>query len=196
MAEKKVEKVELEQEQQAENAENMEDLKMEDLKDEETVETPSADDLLAQIQAKEKENEELFNRLQRLQADFDNFKKRSRKELEDMARYGAERLILSILPSMDNFSLALAAAEKGGDAAKFMSGMDMIYRQLMEALEKEGLKTIETLGQPFDPEKHEAVMQVEAENQEQDNQIVEELKVGYTLYEKVIRPSVVKVAKY
>ena len=112
------------------------------------------------------------------------------------AKYGAEQVILGLLPVLDNFSRALNAVPKGSEAEKFMSGMDMIYRQCLDVLEAEGLKAIEALNQPFDPEKHDAVMSVEAESVEEDNLITEELQVGYTLHGKVIRPSMVKVAKY
>lgn len=149
-----------------------------------------------ELDVKTREYEELVNRYQRLLADFENYKRRSRKELEDMAKYGAERLILGLLPVLDNFSRALAAAPQEGEAGKFMSGIDMIYRQCLTVLQNEGLKAIEAVGQPFDPEKHHAVMQAETQNPEEDNLVTEELQVGYTLNDKVIRPSMVKVAKY
>lgn len=148
------------------------------------------------LEAKTQEYDALVNRYQRLQADFDNYKKRSRKELEDMAKYGAEKLVLGLLPVLDNFSRALEAAPQEGEVGKYMSGMDMIYRQWLDVLKSEGLMEIEAVGQPFDPEKHHAVMQVEAESAEEDNIVKEELQVGYTLNGKVIRPSMVKVAKY
>ncbi|MGI6332310.1 MAG: nucleotide exchange factor GrpE [Zhaonellaceae bacterium] len=148
------------------------------------------------LEAKTQEYDVLVNRYQRLQADFDNYKKRSRKELEDMAKYGAEKLVLGLLPVLDNFSRALEAAPQEGEVGKYMSGMDMIYRQWLDVLKSEGLMEIEAVGQPFDPEKHHAVMQVEAESAEEDNIVKEELQVGYTLNGKVIRPSMVKVAKY
>lgn len=150
----------------------------------------------ALLEAKIQEYEVLFNRYQRLQADFENYKRRSRKELEDMAKFGAERLVMGLLPVLDNFSRAIEAAPQDGEVGKFMSGMDMIYRQCLEVLKNEGVKTIEAVGQPFDPEKHHAVMQVEAQNAEEDNLVKEELQVGYTLNDKVIRPSMVKVAKW
>ena len=96
----------------------------------------------------------------------------------------------------DNFSRDLEAAPQEGEVGKYMSGMDMIYRQWLDVLKSEGLMEIEAVGQPFDPEKHHAVMQVEAESAEEDNIVKEELQVGYTLNGKVIRPSMVKVAKY
>lgn len=157
---------------------------------------PELEELKAKLAAKEKEAEELFSRLQRLQADFDNFRRRTRKELENMARYGSEKVMAGLLQVIDNFEYALKSSKKEGEASAFMTGMEMIYRQLKEVLEKEGLKAIEALGQPFNPEIHEAVAQVEAESAEQDNIIVEELQVGYTLYDKLLRPSRVKVAKY
>lgn len=148
------------------------------------------------LEVKTREYDVLVNRYKRLQADFDNYKKRSRKELEDMTIYGAEKLVLGLLPALDNFSRALEVAPYEGEVGKYMSGMNMIYRQCLDVLKKEGLKEIEAVGQPFDPEKHHAIMQVEAESAEEDNLIKEELQVGYTLNGKVIRPSMVKVAKY
>lgn len=167
-----------------------------DEKDTVHKEEKSAKELVELLNSTMQEHEELVSRYQRLQADFENYKRRSRKELENMAKFGIERLVLGLLPVLDNFIRALEAAPKEGEVGKFMSGMDMIYRQSLEVLENEGVKIIEAVGQPFDPEKHHAVMQVEAENAEEDNLIKEELQIGYTLNDKVIRPSMVKVAKY
>jgi len=136
----------------------------------------------------------LTNRLARLQADFDNYRKRTRKEMEDLIRFGSERVITNLLPVVDNFERALQAAGNNPDLSAFVTGVEMIYRQLMDILTKEGVAVIPTANQPFDPEKHHAVAQVETSEME-DNMIVEELQKGYTLHGKVIRPSMVRVAK-
>jgi len=147
-----------------------------------------------QLETKKGELEELKNRLLRLQSDFENFRRRSRKEMEEMIRYGGERVINGLLPVMDNFERALAAARDNPEVTQFAIGMEMIYRQFKETLEKEGLQEIPALLEPFNPEKHEAVMQVVTDEYE-DNTIVEEVKKGYALHDKVLRPSMVKVAK-
>lgn len=138
--------------------------------------------------------EELSGRLVRLQADFDNYRRRSRKELEVMARFGSEQVILACLPIMDNFKRALTASEGKPELTQFATGMEMIYRQLEEALEKEGLAEIPATNELFDPERHHAVAQVETDEYE-DNMIVDELQKGYTLHGKVLRHSAVRVAK-
>lgn len=153
--------------------------------------SPDWESLLAQQQ---QINEELTNRLSRLQADFDNFRRRTRKEAEEITRFGSEQVILSLLPVLDNFERALAAAEGKPELTQFAAGMEMIFRQLQEALEKSGLAVIPTAGEPFDPEKHHAVAQVETDEFEED-MIVDEIQKGYTLHEKVLRPSMVRVAK-
>jgi molecular chaperone GrpE len=147
-----------------------------------------------QLERKKAELEELKNRLLRLQSDFENYRRRVKKEIEETIRYGGERVISNLLPVMDNFERALAAVPDNPEASQFAVGMEMIYRQLKEVLEKEGLQEIPALLEPFNPEKHEAVMQVITDEYD-DNIIVEEFKKGYTLYDKVLRPSAVKVAK-
>jgi molecular chaperone GrpE len=156
-----------------------------------TEETPDWEYLLEQ---QRQINEELTNRLARLQADFDNYRRRTRKEIEEITRFGSEQVILSLLPVLDNFERALAAAEGKSELTQFAAGMEMIYRQLLETLEKAGLAIIPTANEAFDPEKHHAVAQVETDEYE-ENMIVDELQKGYTLYEKVLRPSMVRVAK-
>lgn len=142
----------------------------------------------------QKENEELNQRLLRVAADFDNFRKRTRLEKEELAKYANSNLISELLPVLDNFQLALDIKEPSEEVKKFMTGMEMIQRQLLQVLEQAGLEAINAVGQTFDPQKHEAVMQVEDE-EAPDNSVLEELRRGYMFKEKVIRPSMVKVAK-
>lgn len=138
------------------------------------------------------EAENNYNRALRLQADYENLRRRTRQEREELLKYGSEQLIKNLLPVMDNFNRALAAAGDGGE--KFISGIEMIQRQFYDVLSSEGLAPIPAQGEQFDPNIHDAVMQVEDTN-EPENTIVEELLKGYYLKGKVIRPSMVKVAK-
>lgn len=139
-----------------------------------------------------REAEELQQRLLRLQADYDNFRRRTRLEKEAFAKYASQQLMEKLLPVLDNFERALAAGESAADVASFVKGVDMIFRQLTDVLAQEGLEPIQAAGEPFDPELHQAVMRVESE-EHGDNVVVEELQKGYKLKDKVIRPSMVKV---
>jgi molecular chaperone GrpE len=136
--------------------------------------------------------QDLQNRLLRAQADFDNFRRRTRMEKEEFAKYASQNLIEQLLPVVDNFERAIAAAKDAQDAASLQKGVEMIYRQLLQILEQEGVQPIEAVGQPFNPEFHQAVMRVESEDQE-EGIVVEELQKGYRFKGKVIRPSMVKV---
>ena len=149
------------------------------------------EDLMEQVENLKKEKEELFARLQRLQADFDNYRKRSVAEQDRCIQYTLAEVFKSLIPVIDNFERALESKEKGEG---FAEGVQMIFKQLKEILEKEGLELIEAEGKPFDPYVHEAVMHVDSEGHE-ENVVVEEFQKGYKFKEKLIRPSMVKVAK-
>lgn len=139
-----------------------------------------------------RELEETQQRLLRLQADYDNFRRRTRLEKEEFAKYASLNVVEKLLPVLDNFERALAAGQNAQDLDSFVKGVDMIFRQLTDVLAQEGLEPIQAVGEPFNPEFHQAVMQVESEEHD-DNIVVEELQKGYMLKEKVIRPSMVKV---
>lgn len=136
--------------------------------------------------------EEYFERLARLQADYENFRRRTRQEKEEFYKYASEKLISALLPVLDNFERALAAEGSSIDSLK--SGVQMIFRQLQEALAEEGVKPVPAVGEQFDPQKHEAALRDES-GEHPDNTILEELRRGYYLKDKVIRPAMVKVAK-
>ena len=136
--------------------------------------------------------EDYYGQLQRLQADFDNFRKRTQKEKLDLIKYASERLVVELLPVLDNFDRAVSAAKDNPDFASFSQGVEMILRQMQTALSKEGLKAMDAVGQPFDPNLHEAVLRVDSE-EHPENTVVEELQKGYYLKEKVLRPCMVKV---
>ncbi|MBC7105059.1 MAG: nucleotide exchange factor GrpE, partial [Firmicutes bacterium] len=128
--------------------------------------------------------EELWHRLVRLQADFENFRRRTRAEREELLRYGAESLVRALLPVLDDFERALASG--GGEG--FVAGVEMIYRQLMDVLAREGLRPVESVGRPFDPTYHEGVEQ-EVTTAYPDNTVTHELRRGYFLHDRVIRPA-------
>jgi molecular chaperone GrpE len=140
----------------------------------------------------EKKLEDAENRYLRLQADFDNFRRRTRLESEASEKYRAQKLILDILPSIDNFERALKLETADSQSNPLLQGMEMVYRSLFEALTKEGLEAIDAVGKEFDPHLHQAVMQGEDENFGA-NVVIEEFQKGYMLKDRVIRPSMVKV---
>ncbi|MBR1553645.1 MAG: nucleotide exchange factor GrpE [Schwartzia sp.] len=138
----------------------------------------------------EAELAEKENRYLRLQADFENFRRRTRQEKEELAAVVTQNLLKDLLPFLDNFERALAA--EATDAESLKTGVGMVYKQLVETLKKEGLETIETKDKPFDPNFHQAVMRVE-DAEKEDGTIVAELQKGYMVKGRVIRPSMVQV---
>lgn len=145
---------------------------------------------LAKAKAKAEEH---YEQMLRLQADFDNYRKRTQKEKTEIINFASERIVGDLLPILDNFERAASAAKTNPDIVAFSQGVDMIFRQLQTALSKEGLKAMEAVGQPFDPNLHEAVLRVDSD-EHPENTVVEELQKGYFLKEKVLRPCMVKVS--
>lgn len=156
---------------------------------EDEVEQREDDSELAKLQ---KENEELYHKFLRIQAEYDNFRKRTQREKAADLKYKSQALVTELLPVVDNFERALQAKPTDDSSKNFVEGIEMVYRQLTTALEKEGVEVIETVGEVFDPNIHQAVMQVEDDNFE-SNTVVEELQKGYQLKDRVIRPAMVKV---
>lgn len=146
----------------------------------------------AKIAELEGKLEEAENRIYRLQADFENSRRRARLDLEASEKYRAQSLISDLLPALDNFERALQMEAENEQAKSILQGMEMVYRSLVEAIKKEGAEQIEAVGKEFDPHMHQAVMQVEDENFD-SNIVVEEFQKGYKLKDRVIRPSMVKV---
>lgn len=146
--------------------------------------------LKAQVESLKAALEEKDNRVKRLQADFENFRRRTGKEREELANVVTQDLLKSMLPILDNFDRAMAAEQK--DNESFQKGVEMIYTQLHETLKNAGLELIDTAGQKFDPNFHQAVMRVENPDLEDDT-IAQELQKGYIVKGRVIRPSMVQV---
>lgn len=182
-----------EQEQEeAEQKEQDQEQEMADVMEGQVIEEQDEADEESAEAAHQAKIADLNNRLLRVQADYDNFRRRSREEKEAAAKYRAQGFIEELLPALDNFERALSVKPEGEEAKSLAQGLNMVYNQLQEALKKEGVTAIETVGQPFDPHLHQAVMQVEEEGFE-SNQVVEELQKGYKLKDRVLRPSMVKV---
>jgi molecular chaperone GrpE len=137
---------------------------------------------------------QLWDKYVRLQAEFDNYRKRSFKEKAEFIKFANEGLILELLEILDNFERGIKSAELKKDFDLLHQGVDMISRQLHALLEAKGLKKIKCLGEKFDPHKHEAVEVIEAEGTGQDT-ITEELQAGYVFNDRIIRPARVKVTK-
>lgn len=161
-----------------------------DAEAETTASEEDAAALKAQVESLKAALEEKDNRVKRLQADFENFRRRTSKEREELANVVTQDLLKSMLPILDNFDRAMAAEQK--DNESFQKGVEMIYTQLHETLKNAGLELIDTAGQKFDPNYHQAVMRVENPDLEDDT-IAQELQKGYIVKGRVIRPSMVQV---
>lgn len=135
---------------------------------------------------------EFDNRYKRLQADFDNFRRRTNQEKEQLSGFVKGNVLADLLPVLDNFERAVQSPAEG-DAKTFLDGFVMIHQNLMATLQKHGLAPIEAVGQPFDPNLHQAIMRVETDEYPEDT-VVEVLQTGYTVDGRCIRPTMVKVS--
>lgn len=133
--------------------------------------------------------DEYYSRLARVQADFENYRRRTQREKEELYSLAAEQMVLKFLPVLDNLERALKATEGEG----WREGVEMTLRQFRDLLYREGITSIEAEGEPFDPNLHDAVMQVEGDQEEP--LVVEVFQKGYRFRDKVIRPSMVKVSR-
>ena len=163
----------------------------------ETAETAEEEDPLAAMAKAlaelEQAKSETDNQMLRLQADFDNFRKRTRAEKEEWRSMIISGFCADILPVLDNFRWAVMAMEKDEAAKPHLAGVQMILKQLKDVLGAKGVEQIKTLGEDFDPKYHDAIGQVEVDDEAQVNKVVEEIMAGYKIGEKVIRVARVKV---
>ncbi|MFZ0687340.1 MAG: nucleotide exchange factor GrpE [Terriglobales bacterium] len=150
----------------------------------EAASTPETEKLKA-------ERDALLDRLARLQAEFDNARKRAVREQQDFREFAAAEVIKSFLPTLDSFERALKA---GGDASDFRNGVELIYRQFQDALQKIGVQPIAAVGQVFDPRFHEAIEMVDT-GEVPDHHVLDELQRGYKYKERLLRPAMVRVAR-
>lgn len=150
--------------------------------------TLSADADYLKIQA---ERDSLLDRLARMQAEFENARRRTLKEQQDYRDYAAADAIKSLLPVLDSFERAVTVK---ADAAEFRNGVELIYKQLQSVLEKLSLQPIKAKGEPFNPHLHEAIEMVDTQDVP-DHEVIEELQRGYKLKDRLLRPAMVKVAR-
>jgi molecular chaperone GrpE len=149
--------------------------------------------LRSRAQAAEKERAELIALLQRTRADFENYQKRAQRDQAQERRYWHGAMALDLLPVLDNFERATAAARQAGESGPLMQGVALIQTQFLDLLRRHGITPIEALGQPFDPNVHEAVMQQPAAGQP-PNTVVQVLEQGFKIHDRVLRPAKVVVS--
>ena len=149
---------------------------------------------ILELKKKAVERDTYLDQLLRTKAEFMNYQKRMVKESESTSQFAVQSLILDFLPELDNFDRALKLADSSKDIDKFVEGIKLIEEQLFKVLGKYGVEPIETVGKPFDPNLHEAVME-EENNEMPHHTIIDEFQRGFLLKERVIRPSKVKVSK-
>jgi molecular chaperone GrpE len=174
------------------------------MSDEPRMQEPMPEDVLVEpaeeirrlreaLEAKTREAESQQERALRMMAEFDNARKRAAREREEHTRYANESLVRELLPVLDNFDRALAAARNEPGAAGVIAGIDLIQRELLRVLEKFGVTPFDSVGQPFDPTRHEAIARVHAPGQP-DMTVVAETARGYAMNGRVLRPAMVTVA--
>jgi molecular chaperone GrpE len=152
------------------------------------------EEIKKKLEEKEKEIKEHHDRLLRLAADFENYKKRAAREKEDWTKFANEDLIRAILPFVDNLERAVDHAQKVADTGVLIEGVRLTIQQILQALNKFGLSSFQSVGKPFDPTLHEAMLVVETDKHE-PNQVVEEFQKGYLLNDRLLRPATVSVSK-
>jgi molecular chaperone GrpE len=153
-----------------------------------------SDKLREQIAALEKDKKDTYDRLLRTAADLDNFRKRSRKEADDARQKGKEEALTAILPGIDNLERAVAAAVAGSGVEALLEGVRLVLRAFQSGLERVDVRAFESVGQPFDPTRHEAIAQVETAAQPPGT-IVTEMQRGYQMGQRLLRPALVTVAR-
>lgn len=152
------------------------------------------DALMVKLHEKEREAAENYDKYVRAVAELENYKRRALRDKEEAIRYGNENVIRDLLPLTDGLDRALKQAETSCDFEAFRKGLEMLRGQLMSSLEKHGVKAIDSLEKSFDPNVHEAMMQVDSDAHA-DNQVVDEFEKGYTLNGRLLRPARVSVCK-
>lgn len=146
-------------------------------------------DLEVQVDTLKSRNDQLM----RVAADFENYKRRQEREREEMAKYAGQQVVSNLLPVLDNFERALQV-QNAQDPERFVEGIQMIQKQLLDVLTKANVEVVEAVGQPFNPEFHEAIAS-EVSDEVADETVLEEFQKGYIMHGRLIRPSIVKVSK-
>jgi molecular chaperone GrpE len=158
-----------------------------------TLQVDEVETLRKELEKERDRANDYLNRLKYLQADFENYKKRVTKEMNETVKYGNRQLISTLLTVVDELECAVEARKESTDKI-LLKGVEMTLNKLYNILQKEGLVEIETVGKPFDPNKHEAALRVQIDDEKSDGMIVEEIRKGFMLKDMVLRPSLVTVA--
>ncbi|MBC7112692.1 MAG: nucleotide exchange factor GrpE [Candidatus Methanomethyliales bacterium] len=148
--------------------------------------------LMAALEEEKKRSEDYLNRLKYMQADFENFRKRMDRQMEEIRRQSSERIVLGLLDIVDELEMAIKNARSSGSVETLIDGVEMTLKKLKKVLAGEGVSQIECVGKPFDPSVHEVACVVEGDS---DGIVLEEVRKGYVMGGRVIRPSVVKISK-
>jgi len=160
------------------------------------IESPLTRQQIEELKAKAAKADEQWDQLLRLAADLDNFRKRAARERQEAIKFANESLLARLIPALDNFDMALAAAgnAEGNALESLKTGITMVYQQLKGALAEAGLEEIDATGQPFNPNLHEAISQQESA-EVPEGQVLQQLRKGYKLRDRLIRPASVVVAR-
>jgi molecular chaperone GrpE len=152
------------------------------------------EEMKKKAEEKEKEAKENYDRFLRMAADYENYKKRAARDKEEWIKFANEDLIKAILPFIDNLERAVNHADKVTDSGVLIEGVRLTIQQLLQALNKFGISSFESVGKPFDPTRHEAILTIPT-NQQEPNQVLEEFQKGYLLNDRLLRPATVSVSR-
>jgi molecular chaperone GrpE len=155
----------------------------------------SKETLHEKLEAAQAESKENYDRLLRVSAEFDNYKKRTTREMDDLRKFANESILKEILPVVDNLERALASTDPvDGSAQCFIEGIQMTHKEILKVFSQFGVKPVEALDQTFDPLFHQAIMQEETD-EKPDNTVIKEMMKGYLLHDRLLRPAMVVVSK-
>ena len=157
-------------------------------------EDAQGDDMAAKLESAESKAQENYDRLLRLSAEFDNYKKRTSREMRDMVKYANEKFVIDLLIVVDNLERAIESASGDGAEDPLLQGIHLTLSEVHKILERQNVKPVESLGQSFDPNFHQAMMQ-EAVDDQPANTVIREMQKGYTMHDRLIRPAMVVVSK-
>ena len=150
--------------------------------------------LKKKLEGKEEEVKTLYDKLLRTQAEFENYKKRIEKEKSDLRKYAGEGILREIIHTVDNLEMAITHASESDQSKSISEGIEIILKQLLKSIERFGVKSFISIGEMFDPNRHEAVVQMESEEHE-PNTIIAESQKGYFLHDRLLRPALVTVTR-
>lgn len=162
--------------------------------DENSQQNEEVTDLSNQLLEKDEELHALNDKYLRLAAEFDNYKRRVQRDQQDTIRYANEKLFKDLLPTLDNLERALQSGREQGRIEGLLEGVDLTYKHFLDTLQKMGIKQVTSVGESFDPARHQAVGQVESTTVP-ENVVVDEYQKGYFLHDRILRPAMVTVAK-